>query len=288
MHACKMQILTATVFVAIAAAAASQTLEARPSSNPNPLKINAPGCSDTGSARVPQPPQTYYLELKTTTVQTLANGTTITNERGETEARDSQGRSMSAHQVTTQVDSDGTTHVETFFYVNDPVENTQTDWNTQRKEANVLKLPPKEERHGCWADESGHMRISYGPIAPQVRPATTLTPRPVQQPFREQPKTEDLDPLVIEGLEVHGHRTTTVIPAGQIGNDQPLVSTTEVWFSPLVGRPLRQITDDPRMGRSTTEVVKLDLSDPPPETFQPPEGYTVKVEELHQVECDQR
>lgn len=279
-----MQSLTMVAFVAMAVTGVSQNLEARPA--PNPLKINAPGCGDAENMRVPQKPQTYYVELKTTTVQTLANGATITTERSETEARDSQGRSMSAHAFITYLSE--TTHTEMMFHVTDPVENTETNWSTQRKEATVLKLPPKEEQHGCWATESGSMRMNYGPIVPAARPNVAAAVRPLQQAPMERPKFEDLGTSMIEGLEVHGHRTTTVTPAGKIGNDQPLVRTTEVWFSPLVPRALREVTDDPRMGRSTTEVVKLDLSDPPLDTFQPPEGYTIKVEELHQVECGQQ
>lgn len=278
-------ILTAAVFVAIATTVASQNLETKPNSNPNPLKINAPGCSDTGSARAPEPPQPYYLELKTTTVQTLANGATITTEGSEIQARDSEGRTMSGHTMSFP-GSDGMQE-ETLFRVSDPVENTEINWDSQRKEARVLKLPPKEDRHGCWRSESGMMSMNYGPFTPPIHPATTPMPLRVQTQM-EEPKMEDLGTSTIEGLEVHGRRTTTVIPAGQIGNDQPLVRTMDEWFSPGIPVQLRRIVDDPQSGKSTTEVVKLDLSDPPLETFQPPEGYTVKVEELHQVECSQQ
>jgi hypothetical protein len=45
------------------------------------------------------------------------------------------------------------------------------------------------------------------------------------------------------------------------------------------------VNDSPQGGKTTTEVVRLDLSEPPLSTFQPPEGYEVVIEELHQVTC---
>ena len=43
---------------------------------------------------------------------------------------------------------------------------------------------------------------------------------------------EDLGEQVIEGVTAKGTRTTTVIPAGAIGNELPITVTSEEWFSP--------------------------------------------------------
>jgi hypothetical protein len=87
------------------------------------------------------------------------------------------------------------------------------------------------------------------------------------------------------GLEAHGTRITFTTPAGEIGNDRPLVHTTEVWTTPGLLVPLRQITTDPRMGTETREVIGLDLGEPPLSTFQPPEGYDIQVDEMREVPC---
>jgi hypothetical protein len=96
---------------------------------------------------------------------------------------------------------------------------------------------------------------------------------------------EDLGTIVIMGLEAHGTRMTMTTPAGEIGNDKPLVRITETWSAPGLLIPLRQITTDPRTGTDTREVVSLDLSEPPLSTFQPPDGYEITVDELHEVPC---
>ena len=89
------------------------------------------------------------------------------------------------------------------------------------------------------------------------------------------------------GIEVHGYRMTLTTAAGQIGNDQPLVRTTESWMAPSLGIELRSTTDDPQSDKMTRELVSLDLNEPDPSTFQPPDGYEVKVEEMHPVACRQ-
>jgi len=98
---------------------------------------------------------------------------------------------------------------------------------------------------------------------------------------------EELGTDTIMGVEVRGYRTTVTTPVGRIGNDQPLVSTTETWTAASLGITVRQISEDPRMGKTTREMVNLDLSEPEPSVFQPPAGYEVLNEEMHEVPCQQ-
>jgi hypothetical protein len=266
--------------------------------------------------------QPYTVELKTTTVHSLANGTTITRESTEIRAEDSQHRSLFSH--THAFPIGGRQRISTMVHIEDPVEGTRITWDSLKEEATVLRLPPKDQQHGCWQSDSGNMRIDYGPARPVSGGQTGVTssspvvvsmggtsetvpanqaadissvgvgggmgsigalaagsPRLAHNP----PQAEDLGTAIIEGVEVRGRRFTQTIPAGQIGNDQPLVSTTESWTAPNLGIALRSVRDDPQSGKSTTEVVRVDLSDPPLSTFQPPEGYRVIVQELHQVAC---
>lgn len=246
------------------------------------------------------PAQPYKLEFKITRVRTLANGTTITTETREVMARDAQGRRMTA---TTEIPILADRPAFTFVNVHDPVDNTQTNWNTRTKQVRVIKMPSPDERRGCWSTAAGNMTIGYGarPVgvaspaagvgsgggstgtSSSVTSAIPAMPRPA----RTQPVREDLGTDSIMGVEVHGYRTTFTTPAGQIGNDQPLVRTTESWMAPSLGIELRSTTDDPQSGKMTRELVSLDLNEPDPSTFQPPEGYEAKAEEMHPVACQQ-
>jgi len=105
---------------------------------------------------------------------------------------------------------------------------------------------------------------------------------PARQP---KPEVADLGTTTVDGLEAHGHRFTTTVQPGEIGNDEPIVTIREVWTSSVIPWPVREVTDDPRSGKRTRELVDLTESEPDPTTFQPPEGYSVSAEELHQVTC---
>jgi hypothetical protein len=256
--------------------------------------VTAPGCSENGQAGPPIQRQPYTAELKTTSVQVLANGTTITRESTEIRAVDSQQRTFSST-TGNQFSADQPPFM--WANVNDPVENTQINWDSQSKKARVVKMPPQADRHGCWATDSGNMRMNYGPETPadveaakqqmKAMIAERVKARAASGRNSSEPKMEDLGTTTIEGVEAQGHRWTMVIPVGQIGNDRELVQTNESWFAPSLGFEVRRINDDPRSGKSTTEVTHLDLSEPPLATFQPPEGYEVTVEEMHQVPCDE-
>ena len=250
------------------------------------IGISAPGCSENAKAEPPVRPQPYTAELKATTVQVLANGTTITRESTEIRAVDSQKRTFNFR---TEAQFSADRPAFSFGNVDDPVEGTQINWDSQSKTARVIKLPPEAQRHGCWATDSGNMHMDYGLATPaeeavQREQMKAMIAASSRRSF--QSKSEDLGTTNIEGVEANGDRMTEIIPVGQIGNDKELVTTVENWFAPSIGLLVRQVRDDPRNGKSTMEVRRLDLSEPPLATFQPPEGYQVTVEELHQVPCE--
>ena len=124
-----------------------------------------------------------------------------------------------------------------------------------------------------------------GPSAPGYPQVVTVfhaRPNPQTQPVTPQPpryypyRTESLPPQTIAGIYVEGTRTTRTTPAGYVGNDRDFVSTTENWYSPTLGLQLRYVSDDPRSGKSTTEVTDLHQTAPDPALFQPPAGYILK------------
>jgi hypothetical protein len=254
---------------------------------PQPVPVNlgikAPVCSTDPDSQQSNRFQPYTAESKTISVQTLGNGTTLTRESSEVRAIDSQNRTLNARtEAPVSADQPGFT----WGNVNDPVENTQINWNSQTRKAQVFKLPPEAERRGCWQSDSGQMSMSFGPEPGEFPRQRTQSAVAVKaQANIPQPKMEDLGTTTIQGVEAHGQRWTTITPVGQIGNDRELVTTNETWMAVNLGIPLRQVNDSPQGGRTTTEVVRLDLSDPPLSTFQPPEGYEVVTEELHKVAC---
>ena len=238
------------------------------------------------SPQAGQPIPAYMAEFKTVNVQTLANGTTITTEIKETRARDSQGRVLF---VTTRTPPAAGVEV-TAGNIENPVEDTRITWDSHNKKSSVIRLPPRDQRHGCWTTESHHFTIHYGgdtslrTASTAGTGATIVSERAAEALHREQTR-EDLGMATIQGLEARGRRITTVIPAGKVGNDSPITTTREVWHVPGFPFALREAFDDPRSGKTTRETVSLTIGEPDLVMFQPPEGYEAVNVEM--VPCQQ-
>ncbi len=87
---------------------------------------------------------------------------------------------------------------------------------------------------------------------------------------------EDLGIDSIEGFQVVGHRVTRTIPAGEMGNEQPMTVTTETWFSPDMKMIMREKRTDPRLGEMDSEVTNIVRGEPDASMFQVPADYTVE------------
>ncbi len=73
-----------------------------------------------------------------------------------------------------------------------------------------------------------------------------------------------------------GTRTTRTIDAGSMGNDKPIISVTETWFSPELKMTVLTVTDDGQSGHSTMKLVNITRAEPIAQLFQVPSDYTVK------------
>jgi hypothetical protein len=87
---------------------------------------------------------------------------------------------------------------------------------------------------------------------------------------------EDLGSQVIEGVSANGTRSTTVIPAGAIGNEQPITILSEQWFSPDLEMLVLTRHSDPRVGETTYRLANIGRAEPDRSLFQVPSDYTVQ------------
>jgi hypothetical protein len=88
--------------------------------------------------------------------------------------------------------------------------------------------------------------------------------------------TETLAGRIIEGVRADGTRTTTTIAAGAIGNDLPIVITSEEWKSPDLQVLVLTQHSDPRSGESTYRLVNIVRAEPDASLFQVPPDYTLR------------
>jgi hypothetical protein len=232
----------------------------------------------------------YTAVKKTTIIQKLGDGTTITRENSTTEARDSQGRTMVQNPMGEMQGQNITnTHVV------DPVARTNTTWLSQGKQAIRMHLPDLRgaaQQSGPTAMGLGSGSIGAVPnvtrssqtirtggtgTAPETNGIVTMAAGPVRNPnLRPERKTEKLGGKTIAGVYAEGTRLTVTYPVGFFGNDKPIITFHETWISSDLKLVVLNVDDDPRSGTRITEVTNLDCGEPSPALFQVPEGYTIK------------
>ena len=241
--------------------------------------------------------QPYTAEFKITSEQTLANGTTITRETREMDALDSQGRRLT---MTTTAAAEG--HPERSFYrVYDPVARTNSNWTVPGERATVTPMPPMpkpgQSAQTCWSTtgSSGSGASTVKMVAPRTESGGSYVTVPalgspvpqVETAKAEAPKEvrEDLGIQTFEGVQAKGTRTTRTTPTGAIGNDQPLVRTTETWRALSFGMIVHEVTDDPQTGKRTKVMIQFSSREPYAASFLPPEGFEVVTQEMHETPC---
>ncbi len=89
-------------------------------------------------------------------------------------------------------------------------------------------------------------------------------------------KTTQLGKQTIEGIECEGTRIVETIPAGQIGNEQPIEIVIERWFSPELQLTVLTKHSDPLHGETTVRMANLLRTEPDQYLFKVPSDYTVK------------
>ncbi len=112
-------------------------------------------------------------------------------------------------------------------------------------------------------------RVAMLPTVPP-RTATPSSTVMVAGAPKTKMVTEDLPDKTMEGVLVHGTRSTSTIPVDSIGNDRGFVETREVWTSPDLKEALLTVSHSPRAGDSTSRLIKISMVEPGPSLFQPP------------------
>jgi hypothetical protein len=74
---------------------------------------------------------------------------------------------------------------------------------------------------------------------------------------------------------VKGVRTTHTIPAGQIGNEQPIAIVNEVWTSPELKAVVYSKRSDPRIGEQTFRLTNIVRAEPNPSLFTVPADFRI-------------
>jgi hypothetical protein len=90
-----------------------------------------------------------------------------------------------------------------------------------------------------------------------------------------KPMEESLGTRQVEGVKATGRRSTTVIPAGRIGNDRAIQIVEEQWDSPELNMVMSSRFSDPRTGVVEYRMTNVSRAEPRADLFIVPSDYTV-------------
>jgi hypothetical protein len=203
-----------------------------------------------GSGGNPVTGSPYSAEAITETTQTLSDGSHITHQSSSMIYRDSDGRERRESPQTVMID--------------DPIAGIHYTLDPSSHHAHATRVPVRIQGGGGRVTIEGGITVTGG----------IITPRP-NRPVLPTPKIDQLGTMTIEGVQAEGTRTTTTIPAGQIGNDRDLEIISERWYSPDLKVAVLTKNSDPRTGETVHRLTRIDRSEPLRSLFGIPADYTI-------------
>ena len=187
-----------------------------------------------------------------TSQQTLANGTQISHSQTSSVYRDGQGRTCTQTTVTPPASSGKQPFTQTTIV--DPVAGYRYVLNSSTLTAIQMPLPK----------------------APTSTTSGTTTPPP-SRTGGAQATTTTTTGVNLNGFTTNETVTTWTIPAGTIGNSQPIQSVRTVWVSTALQVPIQITTSDPRRGTTEMELTNIVQAEPAASLFVVPSNYTIKT-----------
>jgi hypothetical protein len=218
----------------------------------------------------------YSAEAVTQRVQILADGNRISQTTTNNVARDSAGRVRREESLPGLAGSNS--EPPRLVLIEDPVAGLHITLDSNSKTA--IKIATGQRKK---TDEAA-MRNGIPPVTSNQIWFTTADPGPqlhtssveMKSLTEEKSNKTDLGTQTMEGIVAKGTKITHTIAAGDIGNDLPLVITTETWYSPDLKVLVMSKSSDPRMGETTYKLTNLSRTEPDPGLFQIPADYTIK------------
>jgi len=199
----------------------------------------------------------YSAVVVTESKQTLGDGNTINRKVQTNVFRDGQGRTRRETTLPAVGALAASGQPKTFIMIFDPVATAAYVLHPDTKVAENLPKP-----HGG-AGNAGQWQSKFESHMQKEIAAGTL-------------KKDDLGVQTTNGVSAQGTRYTHTIPAGQIGNDKPIIVVSERWYSPDLQIVVKSTRNDPRFGETTYTLTNIQRQEPAANLFAVPSDYTVE------------
>jgi len=199
------------------------------------------------------------------TTQTLSDGNHITRRTQTNLFRDSQGRfrkevTLPANAGIGPLAVSGSGRSKSFVFINDPVTKTNLILHADTKTAEQMG------GHGMRGPRNGALKEkTQGKFNAHMQ----------EEIANGTLKKEDLGTQAIAGVVAQGTRITRTIPAGQIGNEKPILIVHENWYSNDLQMVVKSTRSNPWSGTTTYTLTNIQRSEPAASLFAVPSDYTV-------------
>ncbi|MBD0326029.1 MAG: hypothetical protein ICV68_06350 [Pyrinomonadaceae bacterium] len=241
----------------------------------------------------------YSAQATTETTQILADGNRIVRKNTANVYRDSEGRTRHDQSLSSIGPWAAAGEPQQTSFIGDPVSRVHYILEPRTRIARKLPLPPHPPLRAPGAPDAKHdMRVRViTPPNGSADKAGAVTDEDINievghdanvvvrgdarrvardKKVKDNLKREALGKQTIEGVEAEGTRETFTIPAGEIGNEQPIQVVSERWYSPALQTVVLTKHSDPRFGETTFRLTNINRSEPARSLFEVPADYTIK------------
>ena len=205
-----------------------------------------------GASKAPITGAPYSAVETVQTQQLLINGNQITHSEQSNVYRDSQGRTRTERTITPPAGSGKQPFTQVTIV--DPVAGYRYELNSSMMTAFQMPLPP-----------------------PRTSTGNGARPAPPTGPNSPAVTTTNLGTQTVNGVSATGTQITETIPAGAVGNAQPIQIVRITWISTDLKIPVQIKSNDPRFGTRDLELTSIVPSEPAASLFVVPSGYTVQT-----------
>ena len=207
----------------------------------------------------------FSADIVTDTTQVLPDGNRIHQTNTTHLYRDAEGRTRREQQLGNLNGLAPNANLPPVVFINDPVARMNYAVSPSNHTATRSAAMPRGGPNGGGNGPGAGAGLNRGMMAPRVARQNNANV-----------KTEDLGAQTIEGVQATGRRLTMMIPAGQIGNDQPIQIVTETWYSADLQMVVMSKRSDPRTGDTVVRYTNISRTEPAATLFEVPADYTVK------------
>jgi hypothetical protein len=231
----------------------------------------------------------YSAEAVNEVVQTLADGNRITRSSTTAIYRDTAGRTRREQGLAIIGPLMATTELAKQVTITDPEKGVTYVLNPEARTARKLPVPsfgaafnagPGAPPIPLPPTQSGDVLFYESTFEAPVPPpggGVDVSRTVLAQRFTgpSPAVSESLGTQMIEGVLAEGTRSTTTIPAGQIGNERPIEIVSERWFSPELRVLVLSKQSDPRFGETIYRLSNIVLGNPEPSLFEVPSDFQI-------------